>query len=72
MSTPQLEFFSARADEARRDANAATLDNVRQRCLRSAEAWDLMADRARRSERHRVADAERKAAALLMPAMPAH
>ena len=58
----QRDFFIARAAEARRDADAATLSNVRERCLRAAEAWDAMADRALRSERHREADAARKAA----------
>ena len=58
----QRDFFLARASEARRDAAAASLANVRERCLRAAEAWDAMADRAERSERHREADAARKAA----------
>ena len=60
----QRDFFIARAAEARRDADAATLSNVRERCLRAAEAWDAMADRALRSERHREADAARKAAMI--------
>jgi len=59
----QREFFLARAAEARRDAEASTLANVRERCLRAADAWTVMADRAERSERHREADAARKAAA---------
>ena len=58
----QRDFFLARAAEARRDADASTLVNVRDRCLRAAEAWEVMADRAERSERHREADAARKAA----------
>ncbi|MFN3725750.1 MAG: hypothetical protein ACK4SZ_05525 [Allosphingosinicella sp.] len=58
----QRDFYIARAAEARRDAAAATLANVRERCLRAADAWDAMADRAERSERHREADAARKAA----------
>ena len=58
----QRDFFIARAAEARRDADSASLANVRERCLRAAEAWDAMADRAARSERHREADAARKAA----------
>ena len=56
------EFYLERAAEARRDAQATPLQNVRERCLRAAEAWDAMADRAERSERHREADAARKAA----------
>lgn len=58
----QRDFFLARAAEARRDADAASLANVRDRCLRAADAWDVMAERAERSERHREADAARKAA----------
>jgi hypothetical protein len=49
MST-QLTFYLARAEQAREDAVSATLDNVRERCLRAAEAWDRMAERAARTE----------------------
>jgi hypothetical protein len=44
------EHYTARADEARADAQTATLDNVRERCLRAAAAWDVMAARARRTD----------------------
>ena len=40
------EFYAARAAEARSDAERATLDNVRERCLRSEAAWAAMAERA--------------------------
>ena len=40
------EFYSSRAAEARADADQAKLDNVRDRCLRSAAAWEAMAARA--------------------------
>ncbi len=63
----QHEFFVVRAAEARRDAEAATLDNVRQRCLRAAEAWEAMAQRAERSERNRDAEIARKAALANAP-----
>ncbi|PWG02899.1 hypothetical protein [Sphingosinicella humi] len=59
----QLDFYLARAAEARTDADAATLDNVRDRCLRAAAAWDNMAARAARSERMR-AEAEAKKAEM--------
>ncbi len=52
MST-QAEFYRARALEARAQADAATLDNVRERCLRSESAWIVMADRADRTENAR-------------------
>ena len=50
----QLEFYLARAAEARADAEAATLDNVRDRCLRAAAAWDAMAARAHRGDTMRA------------------
>ncbi len=54
------ETFLARAAEARRDADAAMLDNVRDRCLRSEAAWSDMAARAERTEKMRAArDAEK-------------
>ena len=62
MAGPQLEFFLARAEQARAEADAATLDHVRERCLRSEAAWTALADRAQRSERLRIEEAERKAA----------
>ena len=57
------EFYLARAAEARADADAATLDNVRDRCLRSEAAWMGMAARAERSEKAREKLLEEKAAA---------
>jgi hypothetical protein len=48
--TTQLEFYRLRAEQCRADAEAATLDNVRERCLRAEDAWNRMADRAARTE----------------------
>jgi hypothetical protein len=62
----QRDFLVARANEARAEAEAATLDNVRQRCLRSAAAWEAMAVRAQRMETQRSALAAAKAAAALV------
>ena len=59
------ETYLIRAEEARAQADATTLDNVRQRCLRSAEAWNEMAARAERTEQMRqtlLADKEKAAA----------
>lgn len=50
----QLEFYMARAAQARAEADAATLDNVRERCLRAVAAWTEMADRATRTEQMRA------------------
>ena len=47
------ETYLARAAQARADADAATLDNVRDRCLRSEAAWAEMAARAKRTEEMR-------------------
>lgn len=61
----QHEFYLTRAAEAKRDAEAATLDNVRDRCLRAEAAWSDMAARAGRTERMRAkAEAEKAAAAI--------
>ena len=57
------EFYRTRAEEARRDAQAATLDNVRERHLTAAAAWDAMAERGERTERKRFETEARKAAA---------
>ena len=61
MSTTH-EFYRARAVEARRDAQSATLDNVRERHLTAAAAWDSMAERGERTLRNRIATEARKAA----------
>lgn len=46
--------FRENAALARAEADAATLDNVRDRCLRAAAAWAAMADRQERVERARA------------------
>jgi hypothetical protein len=52
--SPQLQFYLARAAQANADAEGATLDNVRDRCRRSEEAWNLLAERAQRIENMRA------------------
>ncbi len=55
------EFYNARAEEAAAEAKAATLENVRERALRSETAWREMADRAKQMEREReIARIERE------------
>ena len=56
------DFYRERAAEARAAAAAADLANVIERNLRAAEAWDHMADRARRADAGRAEVAARKAA----------
>jgi hypothetical protein len=65
----QLDFYRARAAEARAEAEAASLENVRQRCLRAAAAWEDMADRAARTDRMRARqEADRAASAAPLTA----
>jgi hypothetical protein len=52
--TTQLQFYLDRAAQARADAESATLDNVRDRCLRAEDAWNRMAERAARTEQMRA------------------
>lgn len=51
------ENYEALARSARDQAAAATLANVRERCLRSEAAWTAMAERSRRTEKARAARA---------------
>lgn len=60
----QHDFYRTRAAECRAEAEAATLANVRQRCLRAEAAWNEMAARAARTERMRARSEADKAAAL--------
>ncbi|HYX46783.1 MAG TPA: hypothetical protein VE820_08185 [Sphingomicrobium sp.] len=60
-----LDFFLARAAQARAEGEEATLSHVRERCRRSEAAWQALADKAERSERLRVEEAKRKAEAGL-------
>ena len=62
-----LQFFLARAEQARVEGEAATLDHVRERCRRSEAAWTALADKARRSEQLRIEEQERKAATAVEP-----
>ena len=57
-----LNFYLARAKQARDEAEAAKLDNVRERCRRSEAAWNVLAAQAQRAERLRAEDVERKSA----------
>ena len=57
-----LEFFLARAAQARDEGEAATLAHLRERCRRSEAAWTALADKARRSERLRLEELQRKSA----------
>ena len=53
MST--LEFYMTRVAQCERDADASTLDNVRERHLRARAAWLDMAERLERTQEGRAA-----------------
>ena len=55
------EMYTQRAADCRREARNTKLANVRSRCLRAAQAWQDMADRAEQSETYRASEVERKA-----------
>ena len=48
------DFYRARAVEEQANADAAVLDNVRDRATRAARAWADMADRAERTRTQRL------------------
>lgn len=56
----ESEFYRGRAEQARAEADASTLDNVRERCLRAEAAWIAMAERGERADAMRT-DREAKA-----------
>ena len=58
------DVYRIRAEQARAEADEATLENVRDRCLRAEAAWMEMAERADRTEKMRVDQAAAKAAQL--------
>lgn len=48
-------LFRARAETELANAQATSLENVRDRCERAAAAWTEMADRAERTRSERLA-----------------
>jgi len=65
------DFLVTRAREARTEAESATLDNVRDRFLRAAVAWETMAARLLKTEVYRVNQAAAKEAATARNIAPA-
>jgi len=59
-NSSNLNFYLARVEQARAEGEAATLDHVRERCRRSEAAWTALADRAIRSNKLRLEEAQRK------------
>jgi hypothetical protein len=60
----QSDYYRTQADTMREQAEGAVLDNVRDRCLRSAEAWTQMAERAERHQAGRAREEAHKAAVV--------
>jgi len=50
-----LQFYREQAAQQKAEADAATLQNVRERCLRAADSWTALAARGERAERQRAA-----------------
>ena len=69
--TIQMEFYRARAAEARAGADAATLSNIRDRWLLSEATWMQLADRSARAEKFRQTLAAKHAPAPAMHALGA-
>jgi len=57
-----LQFYLDRADEARKQAEAATLSHVRDRCRRSEVAWTQLAERSAATHKMRLKQLQMKAA----------
>lgn len=64
------DYFRERAADARREANATDLANVRDRCLRSERTFLDMATRAERAARMRARVEAEKAAKVDAEALP--
>lgn len=55
-------LFRARAEECRAQAEESSLQNVKERCLRAADAWMAMAERGERADAMRAASDKNRAA----------
>jgi len=61
-NSSSLQFYLDRATEARKQAEAATLSHVRDRCRRSEAAWTRLAERSAATEKMRLKQMQMKAA----------
>ena len=55
-----LIFYREQAAQQQIAADAATLQNVRERCQRAADAWTALADRSERADTTRIQAASDK------------
>jgi hypothetical protein len=53
-----LQFYLDRAQQARTEAEEATLSHVRERCRRSEAAWSSLARKAARAQEGRLQQAK--------------
>lgn len=67
----ESDTYTARATAAAADADAATLDNVRERCLRAEQAWSKMAERSLRVETARASREGATQASVALAALSA-
>jgi len=49
-----LQFYLDRVQQARTEADEATLSHVRERCRRAEEAWSSLAKKAARAQEGRL------------------
>jgi len=57
-----LQFYLDRAQQARSEAEEATLSHVRERCRRAEAAWESLAQKAARAQEGRLQQAKVQAA----------
>ena len=53
-------FYREQAAQQKNAADAATLDNVRERCQRASDAWAILAERSERVQDARLQTASEK------------
>ncbi|MDD3797886.1 MAG: hypothetical protein PHE36_01770 [Novosphingobium sp.] len=69
--TQAIAFYMERAEDAAKEARDATLNNVRDRALRSEAAWRAMADQARQVKENKARnDQAREASAAAVARFP--
>ncbi len=59
-----LQIYVERASQSRNEAASASLINIRDRCLRSALAWEAMADQLRLTETYQLANEVARSASI--------
>ncbi len=60
-----LIFYREQEAQQQGEADAAVLDNVRERCQRAADAWRVLADRIERADTMRATRVAENAALMI-------